>query len=210
MMGSPSNEKDRDSDETQHRVTLSKGFYLQTTEVTQAQWKAVMGSSNPSHFKGDDLPVEQVSWNDAQDFIQKLNAKEGTHVYRLPTEAEWEYACRAGTKTAYYWGSSMDGDYCWYNSNSSSKTHPVAQKRSNDWGLYDMSGNVWEWCSDWRGSYPSGFVTGPQGPSSGPTWVLRGGSWTGFPWYCRSAACLRVDSDHAVNYGGFRIARALK
>jgi len=190
MMGSPSSESGRDNDEKQHRVTLTQGYYMQTTEVTQGHWRAVMGN-DPSYFKncGDDCPVEQVSWNDVQEFIQKLNRKEGTNKYRIPTEAEWECACRAGTSTAYCFGNSASdlSNYAWYNSNSGSKTHPVAQKQPNAWGLYDMHGNVWEWCYDWKGDYPSGSVSDPSGPSSGEDRVLRGGSWVNYARSCRSA-----------------------
>jgi formylglycine-generating enzyme required for sulfatase activity len=171
-MGSISSEAE--SHETPpHTVTISRSFYVATTEVTQVQWKAVMGS-NPSKFQGDDLPVEQVSWNDTKEFIRKLNTKEGTTRYRLPTEAEWEYACRAGTTGDRY------GDMvstAWYDPTSGSKTHPVGQKQANAWGLYDMLGNVYEWCEDWKDAYPSGNVTDPRGPSSGWGRVVRGGSW---------------------------------
>ena len=208
MMGSPSFEPKRHKNEKQHRVTLKKGFYLGTTEVTQSQWREIMGS-NPSYFKGDNLPVEQVSWNDCHDFIRKLNQQEGTDKYRLPTEAEWEYACRAGTKTRLCFGDSegMLSDYAWYRSNSSSKTHPVAQKKPNSWGLYDMHGNVWEWCEDRHGDYPGGHVTDPEGPSSGSYRVKRGGSWDGRAGSCRSAN--RYDrAPGSWYYGlGFRLAR---
>ncbi|MCG2759234.1 MAG: formylglycine-generating enzyme family protein [Desulfobacteraceae bacterium] len=208
MMGSPSSEPERDSDENQHRVTLTKGFYMGVTEVTQGQWREIMGS-NPSNFKGDNLPVEQVSWNDCQEFIRKLNLQEGGNKYRLPTEAEWEYACRAGSTSRFCFGDS-DGSleqYAWYNSNSSNKTHPVAQKKPNEWGLYDMHGNVWEWCQDWFGDYPSGHVADPDGPSSGSFRVRRGGSWFSYAGVCRSAS--RHDGTPGGRGGhlGFRLAR---
>ena len=190
MMGSPSSAPYREKDEKQHRVTLTKGYYLQTTEVTQGQWKAVMGT-NPSKFSncGDDCPVETVSWNDIQDFIRKLKQQEGGSKYRLPTESEWEYACRAGSTTAYCFGGSKGdlGSYVWYDTNSGSRTHPVGQKQPNAWGLYDMHGNVWEWCSDRYGDYASGTVTDPEGPSSGDSRVFRGGSWYDYARNCRSA-----------------------
>ena len=159
MMGSPSSEPKREKDEKQHRVTLTKGFYMGATEVTQSQWKAIMGN-NPSYFKGDNRPVEKVSWDDCQEFIRELNLQEGGNKYRLPTEAEWEYTCRAGTTTRFCFGDSESrlGDYAWYSSNSSSKTHPVSRKKPNVWGLYDMHGNVWEWCED-SCEYSGGVVT---------------------------------------------------
>jgi formylglycine-generating enzyme required for sulfatase activity len=149
-MGSPSNEEGRwDNEGPVHQVNISKAFYMSKYEVTQKQWRDVMGSS-PSYFKGDDLPVESVSWNDVQDFIKKLNEKEGGNKYRLPSEAEWEYAARAGTATRYSFGDdeSKLGDYAWYMVNSGDKTHDVGQKKPNPWGLYDMHGNVWEWVQD--------------------------------------------------------------
>jgi len=204
MMGSPSSEPNRDSDETQHRVTLTKPFYMQTTEVTQGQWKAVMGN-NPSHLSncGDNCPVEQVSWNDCQEFIRKLNQREGNGTYRLPTEAEWEYACRAGTTGPYYTDLDRAG---WYSGNSNNRTHPVAQKTPNAWGLYDMHGNVWEWCQDWRVDYPGGSVTDPKGPSSGNYRVIRGGSWSHAARYCRSADRSSGTPDYRILHRGFRVA----
>lgn len=199
------------SDETKHQVTISKPFYMQTTELTQGQWQKVMGS-NPSYFKdcGDDCPVEQVSWNDVQDFIGRLNRQEGTDKYRLPTEAEWEYAARSGGKQETYAGTSSEsdlGEYAWYDKNSGGKTHPVGQKRPNGLGLYDMSGNVWEWVQDWYGDYPSGSVTDPTGPSSGSSRVIRGGSWLSGASYCRSA--VRYDNTPGGRSGsiGFRLVR---
>ena len=197
MMGSPTNESGRDSDETQHQVTLTKGYYMQTTEVTQGQWKAIL-NNNPSSFSscGDNCPVEMVNWNDVQEFITALNQKEKTDVYRLPTEAEWEYAARAGSSSAFAnggineTGCNLDTNLNaigWYCGNADSKTHPVAQKQANSWGLYDMHGNVWEWCQDKYDSYPTSSVTDPGGPSSGSTRVRRGGCWGDDARICRSA-----------------------
>ena len=208
MMGSPSNESNRESDENQHRVTLS-GYQMMTTEVTQGMWKAIMGN-NPSNWKGDNLPVEQVSWNDCQEFIKKLNQRDPGKNYRLPTESEWEYACRAGTTTRFYSGD-RDSDLDrvgLYDGNSGRKTHPVGQKQPNAWGLYDMHGNVWEWCQDRYGNYPSGSVTDPPGPSSGSNRVGRGGGWYYDAGYCRSA--FRSFDDPSSRYSalGFRLARS--
>lgn len=210
MMGSPSSEADRENDERQHRVTLTKGFYMQMTEVTQGQWRAVMGT-NPSHFNscGNDCPVEKVSWNDIQDFLRKLNQRESGNKYRLPTEAEWEYAARAGTTTRFSFGDSERdlGSYAWYWSNSGSKTHAVGQKLPNPWGLYDMHGNVWEWCQDWEGDYPSGSVTDPKGPSRGSDRVIRGGSWSDAPSRVRSANQFRRSPGGRRYSIGFRLLR---
>jgi len=197
MMGSPSGEPGRDSDETQHRVSISNSFYMQTTEVTQGQWKAVMGS-NPSKFSdcGNECPVEQVSWDDVQEFIKSLNRK-GDGTYRLPTEAEWEYAARGGTTTPFSFGSCLSTSQANYDGNNPlegcskgtyrQKPVPVGSFSSNAYGLYDMHGNVYEWVQDWKGDYPSGSVTDPTGPSSGSNRVLRGGSWDYYARHCRSA-----------------------
>ena len=189
VMGSGSSEVGRSQDEgPAHKVKLSKPFYMGVFEVTQAQYTAVMGN-NPSEFKGNDLPVEKVSWNDAAKFCAKMSEITKMKV-TLPTEAQWEYACRAGTTTAFSFGDSDSnlGDYAWYDGNNSKRTHPVGQKKPNTWGLYDMHGNVWEWCSDWReNSYANAGTTDPQGPSSGEYRVLRGGSWYIIPRSCRSA-----------------------
>lgn len=216
MMGSPSSEKARGSDETLHNVTLTKGFYMQTTEVTQGQWKAIMGS-NPSISKNcDDCPVIYVSWDDVQVFIRKLNKKEGSNKYRLPKEAEWEYACRAGNNTAFANGAITEtgcghdpnlDQMGWYCGNSGGNHHPVAQKKSNLWGLYDMHGNIWEWCRDWYGDYPNGNVTDPEGPSSGSERVVRGGTCACDAMICRSAHRVRFWPDCRGSDIGFRLAR---
>ena len=175
-----------DDEKPTHRVTLST-YYIGKYEVTQALWKAVMGN-NPSNWKGDNLPVEKVSWNDCQDFIRKLNALTGKN-FRLPTEAEWEFAARGGNNSRgyKYAGSNNIGDVAWYGGNSGSKTHAVGTKSPNELGIYDMSGNVWEWCQDWKGSYSSASQTNPTGASSGSYRVLRGGSWFYYAWRCRSS-----------------------
>ena len=169
-----------------HSVTLS-GYYIGKTEVTQALWKAVMGS-NPSGFKGDNLPVECVSWYDCQEFIRELNALTGQH-FRLPTEAEWEFACRGGNNSRgyKYSGNNYIDNVAWYRDNSGEKTHPVATKLPNELGNYDMSGNVEEWCSDWYGDYSSGAQANPKGPYDGSFRVSRGGSWRFSVRCCRSS-----------------------
>ncbi len=182
QMGSPDNEYGRDSDEgPQHQVTVS-AFAMGKYEVTQGQWKAVAGlpkvkidlNADPSNFKGDTLPVERVSWEEAKEFCERLSKATGKN-YRLPTEAEWEYACRAGATGAY--AGNLD-EMAWYSSNAGDKTHPVGQKQPNTFGLYDMHGNVWEWCADWYGNYSNGAQTDPTGPSTGSLRVRRGGFWS--------------------------------
>lgn len=186
MMGSPEDEPGRYADEVQHQVTITRPFYMQTTPVTQAQWQAVMGD-NPSFFKGDNLPVESVSWNDTQEFIRVLN-RSGEGTYRLSTEAEWEYSCRAGTSTPFGIGDGQDLDRTLANFNEyRSKTTSVKTFSPNAWGLHDMHGNVFEWCQDWYGKYPSGAVSDPQGPLTGVVRVVRGGGWYGRARYARSA-----------------------
>jgi len=221
-MGSPTEELGRESDEEpQHQVTLSQPFYMQQTEVTQAQWEAVMGS-NPSYISGcPTCPVETVSWYDVQAYVVEMNKlSEGT--YSLPTEAQWEYAARAGSTTAFYNGGITEllcgydpnldaiGWYC-YNTQypqPDSATHPVAGKAPNAWGLYDMSGNVWEWCQDWYGSYSSSAVTDPVGPSSGSARVFRGGSWTNYATRCRSANRCGEDTPDIRHFAvGLRLLR---
>ena len=233
MMGSPASEAQRDADEGPRRtVRISRPFYLARTEVTQGQWKAVMGSSNnPSSFKGDNLPVERISWHDAQEFCRKLSAKAGVTV-RLPTEAEWEYACRAGTATRFSFGDLSEratsratsrragtttrfsfgdsdsnlGNYAWYAGNSGGTTHPVGQKQPNSWGLYDMHGNLWEWCQDLYGAYAAGSVTDPTGAGSGSARLLRGGGWLNGAYNCRAAIRSGTTPDLRYNYLGFRVA----
>ena len=183
-----------------HSVTLS-GYHIGQTEVTQALWKAVMGS-NPSYFKGDSRPVENVSWNDCQTFISRLNAKTGKN-FRLPTEAEWEYAARGGhSGGSKYAGSDNINNVAWYYDNSGRETHNVATKSPNGLGIYDMSGNVWEWCQDWYGNYSSSSQTNPKGPSSGPGRVNRGGSWVSSAGLCRvSYRCCSAPSGGNVFLG---------
>jgi formylglycine-generating enzyme required for sulfatase activity len=176
-------------EEPVHTVTISKPFYLGKYEVTQEQWQALMGV-NPSEFKGPKNPVESVSWEDCQAFVEKLNAKAGAGAFRLPTEAEWEYACRAGTSTEFCFGDAKAalGEYGWYKGNSESKTHPVGTRRPNAWGLYDMHGNVREWCQDGYGDYGADAATDPKGREGDTTRVHRGGAWEDDSGDCRAAS----------------------
>jgi formylglycine-generating enzyme required for sulfatase activity len=247
QMGSPIEEPGADDDEAQHQVTISKDYYLGVTEVTQGQYEKVMGT-NPSYFqkrvihKSDSsmYPVEQVSWEDAVEFCKKLSdlpeEKAAGRVYRLPSEAQWEYACRAGSKTAYSFGDNGRdlGNYAWFGNNSGSKeldsaalwarlkdnpqeyldtllsagcaTHPVGEKKANAWGLYDMNGNVWEWCSDWYGDYPNGAVSDPVGPREGSLRVPRGGGWRYEAARCRSASRGGFYPSGRPDCIGFRVA----
>ncbi|MDP2898187.1 MAG: formylglycine-generating enzyme family protein, partial [bacterium] len=206
MMGS---DKGEDDEKPVHKVTLTKGFCIGVYEVTQEEWEKLMGS-NPSRFKGPKNPVDTVSWDDAQEFIRKLSEKEKV-TYRLPTEAEWEYACRAGTTTEYYWGDGFDGRYAWNDINSGGKTQPVGTRRSNAWGLYDMSGNVWEWCEDWYSEqYPADKeAVDPKGAAGGSHGVYRGGSWHYTAIHCRSA--LRNWYSPSIRFSdlGFRLVRTM-
>jgi formylglycine-generating enzyme required for sulfatase activity len=196
-----------------HQVTLTKPFEIAVYELTQEQASKVT-EVNPSRFRGLQNPVEEVSWDEAVAFCQKLSElpaeKKAGYVYRLPTEAEWEYACRAGTTTKYSFGDSDSelGDYAWYDRISDKRTHPVGQKKPNAWGLYDMHGNVWEWCQDWYGGYPSGSVTDPTGAASGSYRVYRGGSWYTLSGGCRSAIRYRSTPDFRNSYLGFRVLRS--
>lgn len=204
MMG----DKGIDRTKPVHEVTISKPYYLGKYPLTQLQWKAVMGS-NPSKFKGGDHPIVQVSWEDVQAFLGKAN-RQGTP-YRLPTEAEWEYACRAGTSTAYSFGDNeidLD-DYAWYSKNAGKETHPVGEKKPNPWGLYDMHGNVWEWVNDWYGDYEIDSVTDPQGPEKGSYRVIRGGGWSFIPAGLRSADRYGARPGIRLGHLGFRLVRTV-
>jgi formylglycine-generating enzyme required for sulfatase activity len=206
MMGSPDSEEGRRADEgPQHEVIITKPFYMGVTEVTQAQYEAVMGP-NRSNFKGPTNPAEDVYWAEAVEFCRRLSEKTRRTV-RLPTEAEWEYACHAGSKMRFSFGDSEStlGDYAWYRSNSGGKPNPVGQKKPNAWGLYDMHGNVWEWCQDFHGGYAAGAVTDPAGPGSGTYRVLRGGSWLSVPTICRSAGRQGSPPGGRVISYGFRV-----
>jgi uncharacterized protein (TIGR02996 family) len=195
LMGSPESEERRQDKEVQHRVTLTQGFHLGIYLVTQAQWQTIMGN-NPSNFKEDTLPVETVSWDDCQEFITKLSQKTGRR-FRLPTEAEWEYACRAGTTTPFFFGETIGTEQANYGGNDTygkgkkgvdrQKTTPAGTFPANAWGLHDLHGNVWEWCQDWNGPYEEQDQTDPKGSKNATARVLRGGSWCYFPWFCRSA-----------------------
>ncbi len=189
-----------------HKVTLGD-YYMGKYPVTQAQWRAVMGS-NPSYFRGcDRCPVERVSWNQVQNFIKRLNEKTGKW-YRLPTEAEWEFAARSGIKGNMfrYSGNNNINDVAWYSGNSDRKTHPVGIKGGNDLGIHDMTGNVWEWCSDWFGSYCSDDKQSPAGPARGTERVLRGGSWLNKPDRCRVSYRAGICPDRYYRSVGFRLA----
>ncbi len=205
-MGSTSSEV-RSDEQPVTRVTISRAFYMGRYEVTQGQWEAVMGS-NPSHFEecGPDCPVELVTWNEVQEFIGKLNAMPGEAPHRLPTEAEWEYAARAGTGGDRF-GSDLDV-IAWYSGNSGRRTHAVGGKAPNGYGLHDMLGNVWEWVQDWHGTYPGDAGTDPQGPVSGLDRVLRGGGWTSNAEYCRASHRLEFPPD-GIKFRslGFRLVR---
>ena len=193
-----------DDEKPAHQVTVPS-FSIGKYEVTQEEWQAVMGS-NPSDFKGAKRPVESVSWNECQEFIRKLNSMTGKR-FRLPTEAEWEYAARGGNKSIgykYAGGDNLDR-VAWYGSNSDA-THDVGQKSPNELGLYDMSGNVWEWCQDWRGGYSSGSQSNPSGPSSGSYRVFRGGSWSFSARYCRVSYRFSCTPDYRYFNLGLRLA----
>ncbi|MDZ4859955.1 MAG: SUMF1/EgtB/PvdO family nonheme iron enzyme [Candidatus Hydrogenedentes bacterium] len=207
-MGSPESEPNRLENETPHEVVLTQGFWFGKYEVTQWQWEAIM-SSNPSRKIGPDQPVEQINWFDCQEFIDKINA-ERQGIFRFPTEAEWEYASRAGTNTAYFFGeNSADlGAYAWYESNNRGSRHPVGRKLPNPWGLHDIYGNVWEWCADVYADYPSGSVTNPVGLATGGSRVSRGGSWFVGGEFCRSAKREGTPEDNRHISRGLRLVRA--
>lgn len=205
------------ANEIRHEVTLSKGFWIADTAVTQALWQIVM-DNNPSQFKGDELPVENVSWDDAQVFISKMNNLKMELKLSLPTEAQWEYACRAGSTGSYCWGEQIDSTLVNFHgeapinngrpSEYREKTVLVKELPCNDWGLYQMHGNVWEWCQDWYADYKAGSVVDPQGPLSGDKRIIRGGSWLDIGWYCRSSARVYTyPSSRGDGDFGFRLAR---
>ena len=199
---------DGDADEKPVHQVCVDDFYFGKYEVTQGQWEKVMGN-NPSRFKGRDNPVEQVSWNDVQEYINRLNGQSGGK-YRLPTEAEWEYAARSGGKRKKWAGTSKEpelGEYAWYRINSGTKTHPVGQKRPNGLGLYDMSGNVWEWCADWydQNYYQGSSRSTPERPGSSLYKVLRGGSWYSYAWMAGAATRDRGDPAARLITIGFRL-----
>jgi len=216
MMGSPENELERFVNESLHRVTLTKGFWLAETACTQAAWTAVMGK-NPSRFKGNDRPVEQVSWNDCQEFLGRLSAilsGEGPPVrtgFRLPTEAEWEYACRAGTTTSFWFGDKITAEQVNHVCNDKGRGETVDVKAlpCNAWGLYQMHGNVWEWCQDYLGNYPNGPAEDPVGVKWSSCRVVRGGSWHGNARRCRSACRDICPPDIGLGIVSFRLARSL-
>ena len=221
LMGSPEAEAGRSNDEgPQSEVTISRGFWLGAFPVAQEEWRVIAEEASglnaePSYFSGERLPVEQVSWDHCQTWLRELNALEEARLpqnyqYRLPTEAEWEFACRAGTSTRFYCGDG-DGalnDHAWYSANSRSQPHPIGEKKANGWGFHDMHGNVWEWCEDWYGPLPVGRVKDPHGPIFGTKRVFRGGSWGVAAARCRSAYRvwnLPSYKDYTV---GFRVALA--
>lgn len=203
-----------------HKVEITKSFYIGVCEVTQEQWKSVMGTtveqqrnkafkSLPLSGEGSKYPIYYVSWEEANEFCRTLSKKDGV-IYRLPTEAEWEYACKAGTNTEYYWGSKIDSEYAWYLDNSSGESHPVGQKKPNTWGLHDMSGNVWEWCMDWHGPYSSSSQRDPKGPPFGENHVLRGGSWNHAATRARSSERPLGSPNLRTNDLGFRVVREVE
>ena len=227
MGATPEMKKPYANEKPAHQVTLTKNYYIGQTPVTQALWVAVMGitevepsflgklfgkeskyvDNNPSHFKGDNKPVEEVSWDDCQEFISKLNVATGKH-FRLPTEAEWEFAARGGNNSRHYQysGSNNINDVAWYDGNSGNTTHDVASKQPNELGIYDMSGNVWEWCNDWYGKYNNMPQTNPTGPTSGSIRVRRGGGWCYFAGYCRSSYRNSYTPGFRSDFLGLRLA----
>lgn len=217
QMGSPSTEPERDDDEVLHQVTLNQGYWLAETACTQSLWLAVM-EGNPSDFTASqENPVDSISWDDCQQFISKANALlPDTFNLRLPTEAEWEYACRANSQTVFSWGDSLnteqanyDGDYPYANGEKGEyrkQTVEVLSFSTNSWGLYQMHGNVWEWCAGWYGDYPVKAVFNPLGASNGPCWVLRGGSWFNDGHHLRSAFRRASEPANRAHSIGFRLA----
>lgn len=227
LMGSPRYETERKKDEDRHQVTLTKAFFLGETEVTQNQWLAVMGAS-PAHFNGGIYPVESVTFSQCVEFCNKLSEMENltpaygfnngeifwnreADGYRLPTEAEWEYSCRAGSLQKYASGNKISGlrAIAWFRHNSTGGTHEVASRQPNNWGLYDMHGNVWEWCWNWSAAYPTRFAVDPEGPTKGSGRVIRGGSWDNMQNACRSANHNSAKPNFKASILGFRVARTV-
>ena len=225
QMGTPASEANRYYDENLHDVTISRDFDIQSTVVTQAQYFLAMGY-NPSSSKsrsscsadyveinGSSLcpnnPVENVSWNEAQYFSNKLNSPDADYSYRLPNESEWEYSARAGSQTAYWYGNDADrlGDYAWFARNAEGQTHAVGSKPANPWGLYDAHGNVWQWTSDWYGKYPTSRQTDPVGAASGSYRALRGGGWGSVALVVRAGTRMSIGPEHRNNSLGFRLVR---
>ena len=203
IMGSPESEKGRRTTETQHEVTITKPYYMGKYEVTQEQWESVMGNNPSIRNKGAKLPVTNVSWEDCQEFIKKVNVKTNGG-YRLPTEAEWEFACRAGTIKAYSFGNNQTRDDANIGGDS---IKTVGSYKPNAFGLYDLHGNVWEWCEDWSGFYPAGAVTDPKGPATGAGRVLRGGSFNGNGSRARSSSRVNYTPTVRLANNGFRLAK---
>ena len=214
VMGSPKDELERKDDEIQHKVTLTRGFYMGIYAVTQEEWQAVMGK-NPSKITGEkNLPVEQVAWHDCQEFVKKLRAKDNKP-YRLPTEAEWEYACRAATMSPFHFGETISTDQANYQGDAvygtgkkgvfRKKTTPVGSFQPNAWGLYDMHGNVWQWCQDWYGETSPKDAVDPQGPAEGKDRVMRGGSWGVHPDFCRTACRYKLEPNWRDDAIGLRV-----
>lgn len=218
VMGSPPGEEGRNDAETQYTAKLTKPFYMGAAEVTQRQWKALMGK-NPSFFTDDTLPVDTVAWKEAVEFCRKLSDQEKGVQYRLPTEAEWEYACRAGTMTPFHTGATINTDQANYDGGYTYGSGRKGEYREtstaagtfapNAWGLHDMHGNVWEWCADWRGDYPSAEASDPTGPREGEKRVVRGGCWINFPAVCRSANRGSTVPESWNFHFGFRVVRVL-
>jgi len=212
QMGAHESEDGSSKEKPRHEVKLSQPFYIGKHEVTQAQWQAIM-STNPSLFTGPTKPVNRVSWDDVQTFIARLNTIEKTTSYRLPTEAQWEYAARAESQTSYCYGDDPKGEklnrYSWYEKNSKNQIHPVGELKPNNWGIHDMHGNVQEWVQDWydKNYYQSSDETDPTGPASGRKRVVRGGSWINPAYHCRSAARSYYSSDYVDNDIGFRLVK---
>ncbi|WP_320043449.1 formylglycine-generating enzyme family protein [uncultured Desulfobacter sp.] len=216
MMGSPGDEPERNNDETLHEVTLTRGFWLADTACTQALWQAVM-EDNPSKFKGDDHPMDSVSWEDCRDFLERINGLLPGLNFGLPTEAQWEYACRAGTRTPFSFERTISTDRANFNGNYPyvgqdkgeyrKRTVPVMALPCNDWGLYQMHGNVFEWCLDWYGEYDLECLVDPAGPGTGGDRVLRGGSWVNYARNLRSACRFRYWPSFRFNFFGFRLAQ---